>query len=156
MKFNPFEWKEVKPHEENIYEKGLLVLRCSQAGALYLAAQGCEALVGVGTAFDVQTSEQVTWRFDAPKGARVFMRVPERSAVEPEGEVYTNIDRMPDESGSVAEVTRALRQFELERRAGLRELRAEREAIRAERESLVEKPVADPVPLSEPESEVKA
>lgn len=152
MKFNPCDWKEVKPHEKAVSQKGMLRVRCSIAAPLYIESFGAQALAGVATAFDLDLSEEVIWHFDAPKGARVFVFSPERAVRKVEGEVFTNIDRMPDESGSVAEVTRALRQFELERRAGLRELRAEREALAAERAAAAVEPLVET--LADPASEV--
>ena len=54
------------------------------------------------------------------------------TSFECEGETFTNIDRMPHESESVAEVTRARRMLELERRSFLSEVRAENAAISAQ------------------------
>lgn len=129
MKFDPVCWNEVNPNEKVQAAKGVLRVRASAPAPLYIEAEGCEALCGVGTAFDVELSEAVTFRLDAPKGVRVFVHRPLATTVHAAGEVYTNIDRMPDESGSLMEVTRARRQLELERRAMLREIRAERDAV---------------------------
>lgn len=154
MKFDPFNWNEVKPNEKVFAGQGLLRVRCSAPSPLYIEAQGVEALCGVGTAFEVETSEAVSFRVDAPKGVRVFVHSPEVTSIVAAGEVFTNIDRMPDESGNLLEVRRALRQLEIERRAVLREIRAERAAFDASRAP------ADPDPVIEPEAdpaqEVKA
>lgn len=151
MKFDPFSWNEVKPNEKISVKKGWLRLRLSAPCPLYVEAEGFEALVGVETAFDVELSEAVKFRVEAPKGVRVFHHSPPGSIYEPvEDEVYTNIDRMPDESGSVMEVRRALRELELHKRATLREIRAERDAALAAARPApapadpVVEPVADP------------
>ncbi|VDC31836.1 hypothetical protein [Pseudogemmobacter humi] len=128
MKFDPFSWNEVKTNEKISIKKGWLRLRLSAPCPLYVEAEGCEALVGVETSFDVELSEAVSFCVAAPKGVRAFLHVPPGTVFEPQGEVYTNIDRMPDESGNVLEVRRAMRQLELERRAMLRSIRAERDA----------------------------
>lgn len=128
MKFDPKSWFEVKPNEPIQVEKGELRLRASAIVPLYAETQGFEALVGVQSAFEVEFSEAVTVRFEASKGVRAFVYRPLQTSLEPVGEVFTNIDRMPDESGALAEVTRARRMFEFERRSMLREIRQERDA----------------------------
>lgn len=133
MKFDIFSWQEVKPNEEIQARKGVLRVRASAPVALYVQADGYEVLAGVGLTHEVDLSEAVIWRAEAPKGTRVFWQPPAVTSVRCEGEVYTNIDRMPHESGQVAEVTRALRMFELQRRQALREIRAERDALLAAR-----------------------
>lgn len=129
MKFDPFVWKEENTNEEIEVGEGWLRLRCSAPAALYVTAQGFEALVGYAPSFDLQLSEELTFRVEGPDGLRVFRHVAVLTSVRPEGEVFTNIDRMPNESGNVSEVTRAMRMFELQRRAALREIRAERDAL---------------------------
>lgn len=131
MKFDPLAWDEVSPNEENIC-KGTLRVRSSREGALYVQVEGVEALYGLGTSFDVQTPAEMIWRLDAPTDARVFVQRMFGTSFECEGETFTNIDRMPHESESVAEVTRARRMLELERRAFLAEVRAENAAIAAQ------------------------
>lgn len=131
MKFDPLNWNEVKPNEDHKAKKGWLRLRVSQAAALYVAVEGYEALVGVETAFNVEVSEAVTYRVEAPKGARVFVFAPPPTTHEPQGEVFTNIDRMVDESGSYNVVTRALREFELQKRAMLREMKLDHDRVLA-------------------------
>lgn len=146
MKFDLYSWNEVK-HASFEAPKGRVQILLSGPGALYAQAQGVEALVGYGAAFDFQTQEDLTLRVEAPKGVRVFRHAPHATAVEASGEVFTNIDRMPDESGSILEVSRATRMFELEKRRMLRELRAE---IEEERQSL-RRSRLDRQPEGEPE-----
>lgn len=170
MKFDPYAWQEVPTNEEVQFSKGRLRLRLSARAALYVTAQGFQALVGIEEAFEVDLSEEVTFRVEAPKPLRAFMFVPEPTAFEPVGEVFTNIDRMPMESGNMAEVTRAMRLFELERRNALKEIRqetaklkqaqAERTSDIEDREDVVEDDetppdpvVADPLPVDQPKAE---
>lgn len=139
MKFDPLAWNEVKHGSQTDAQKGKLRVLCSAQAPLYITIKGFpEVLAGVGTAFEIELAHEVTWRVDAPKDVRVFVYRPRSTSVEFDGEVYFNLDQMPMESGSVLEVKQALRAFELERRAALREMRDERAAIRAERESLIE------------------
>lgn len=149
MKFDPFNWHEVKANEKVQARKGWLRLRCSAAAPVFIEAEGHEVLLGVGTSFDVETSEAVNFRVEAPKGTRVFMYRPFGTSVESEGEVFTNIDRMPQESGAVAEVTKALRLFKVQQNALLRQVRAERnalEAVKAKAEA-----ASAPAPAAEPD-----
>ncbi|QCS36983.1 hypothetical protein [Tortoise microvirus 38] len=151
MKFDPFSQQEVSTNETVWFGKGRLRLSLSARCPLYIEAQGIEALAGIAETFDLDLSEEVSFRVEAPEGVRAFLRVPEPTSFEPEGEVFTNIDRMPHESGSVAEVTRAMRLFELERRAALREIREEAEELRTLRQAA--KPQAQPIHQGEGEAE---
>lgn len=151
MRFDPLAWDEVSPNEENIC-KGTLRVRSSREGALYVQVEGVEALYGIGTSFEVQTPAEMIWRLDGPADARVFVQRMFGTSFECEGETFTNIDRMPHESESVAEVTRARRMLELERRSFLAEVRAENAAIAAQlaakRQAAAEE--TDPVEKFEP------
>lgn len=85
---------------------------------------------------------------------RVFLHRPFGTSMEFEGETFTNIDRMVSESGNLLEVKKAMRAFQLEQRAMLGQIRAERDNLVAERaaaaQATVESPVdpapADPAP----------
>ena len=159
MRFDPLAWDEVSPNEENIC-KGTLRVRSSREGALFVQVEGVEALYGIGTAFEVQTPAEMIWRLDAPADARVFVQRMFGTSFECEGETFTNIDRMPHESESVAEVTRARRMLELERRSFLAEVRAENAALSSQlaeqrRAASEEPPVVEP-PETGPGEEVSA
>lgn len=167
MRFDPFAWQEVPTNEEIPFGKGRLRLRLSARAPLYISAQGVQALAGIEETFEVELSEEVTFRVEAPKALRAFMFVPEPTAFVPVGEVFTNADRKPMESGAMAEVTRAMRVFELERRTALQEIRAETAKLaraQAERtvdldgdgpllEEVPEPLVADPLPVDQPKAE---
>lgn len=173
MKFDPYAWQEVSTNEEVPFGKGRLRLRLSARAPLYITSEGFEALVGIEETFEVDFSEEVTFRVDGPVGLRVFMFVPGPTAFESVGEVFTNPDRLPMESGSMAEVTRAMRLFELERRNALKEIRAETEKlmqVQARRTIALEEregesevveevddappePVAEALPVDQPKAE---
>lgn len=146
MKFDLFAWSEVAPNEKVQAGKGVLRVRCSAPAPLYVEAEGYEVLAEVGTAFEIDLSEAVTWRVEAPKGARTFWMPPALTSHRHEGEVYTNIDRMPHESGQLAEVTRAMRVFEIEQRSVLKKIRSEAAALRAIRDAIAPEPVIEPDP----------
>lgn len=140
MKYDPYAWDEVKPNEEIRFPKGRLRLQLSAPAPLYITAQGVEGLASYGSTHDVEVSEEVTYRIEGVKSLRAFQRRSYGTSVEAEGEVYTNVDRMPYESGAVAEVTRARRQLEIERRAMLKEIRAEAAIARASVKASAESP----------------
>lgn len=124
MIFDVFKWEEINATESHHESpKGRLLLRMSQSGAVYVSAQGYEVLAGVGTEIDVTTAEDVTFRIEAPKNTRAFLYRPAAIHTRPMGEKFTNQDRRPEESGTVLEVKRALRELQLAQRAALREIR---------------------------------
>lgn len=152
MKHNLFNWLEVKANEELEHAKGRVRLRCSKVAAIFVTAQGFETLAAVGTEADFEVSEAVTLRIELPEGGRAFLRTEEDSARKPGAVVYTNIDRMPDESGSMAEVLRARRRLEIERRRLMADIRAEHgKMLRKIKASNPPAPAPEPAPEPEPE-----
>lgn len=163
MKFDVFSWDEVKPNVKIEVGKGPLRLQCSAQTALYVEAEGVEALAGLSAAHHIEVAEEVTIRLEtAAKGVRCFLfRPATTTAVEPHGEVYTNIDRMSDESGTMAEITKARRQFELERRAILREMKVEHAKLRAAMKAetplqQTTEPVIEPIDDDQSKTEAEA
>lgn len=148
MKFDPFAWDEVNTNAENESRKGKLQLRSSAPVALYITAQGYEVLAGYGTSFDLDLAETFSFRIEAGKGVRAFRHNPTPSSVVAVGEIYTNPDRMPHESGSMAEVLRARRMLEIERRSMMAEMRQEFAAMRA-----ASAPAPEPIAQGENETE---
>lgn len=149
MKFDPTSWNEVKPNENHEALKGWLRVRFSAPCPLYIETHGVEALVGVGTAFDVEVAEAFSWKVIASGDVRVFVFETPDTTHKCEGTVFTNIDRMPEESGSLLEVKKALRMFELQKRDMLREIRQERDrAVAATRAA---QQAQDPVLETDPD-----
>lgn len=125
QKFDVFSWEEVQTNEKIQVAKGRLRLRLSQPAPVYIEAEGFEVLAGFASDFDLEISEAVSFRVEAPECVRAFRYSPFPTSVVAEGEVFTNIDRMPHESGMLAEVTRARRMLEMEKRQMLAEIRRE-------------------------------
>lgn len=141
MRFNPYEWEEINVQEIRAAPKGRLWLRCSEECSVYLTAQGYEVLGAVGREIDLTLSEEVTFLVEAPASARVFLYKPHVQLIHPEGEVFTNADRMPSESGAMMETRRALRLLQLEQQAVLRQMREQQAALTPK------VPIPDPAPL---------
>lgn len=133
MKFDPFIWQEVEADETYESKTGHVRIMCSAPANLYVEAQGVEVLAGFGQEIKIETREVIRFRIEAPKGTRCFVESPPDRSIKVIGEVFTNLDRMPMESGSVAEVTREMRRFKLEQAGMLREMRAERHKLNRER-----------------------
>ena len=155
MKVNPLEWSEV---DETTFEaEGLLLLRSAALFAVAIETAGVEVCVGEASLHRIPLSEasKVTL---IGGDMRVYRKEPPSRVYRMTGEKFTNIDRLPQESGTVAEVTKALRIAKLEQRAMIREIReeharnkAELAAARAKEESLIE---SESEQVSEPEGEV--
>lgn len=147
-KMNPFDFTETKTNEEIIFPQGRLWVRLSAPAPIYVTLDGIETLVSQGhdTEVDLKLSQEGTFRIDAEAGVRAFIYNPHRVVFEPAGEIFTNTDRMPHESGTMAEINGALRRFKLEQRMMLKEIQQEREALEAGKQERA--PVA-------PETQVK-
>lgn len=148
MKFNPLEWSEVKQNAQVQIPSGLLQLRSSAPFALAIESEGVEVPYGEAHEFRLvlKNDARITVKGKAP----VVKKDRPRRDFKSEGEVFTNLDRMPYESGSVDAVTRAARMFKLEQRAMMRELREERALIEAARKP-AEAPASEPAKAAEPE-----
>lgn len=130
MKFDPFEWQEIVTGQEIPGKPGGFRLVLSKPAAVYITAQGYEALLGFGAVFDVKIATEYTYRVEPAEYLRAFTDTPPDAHYEPEGEVFTNADRLAMESGAVAEVTRALRLLKIEQRRAMDEIRAARRQSR--------------------------
>lgn len=133
MKFDPTEWMETDHGKETKFPVGKLWLRASQAVACYITTQGREILAQTGTEIDITLTGEyaATFRVDAPKATRVFLYNPRNEPIEIVGEVYTNVDRLPHESGSYSEIQKALRLLDLRTMEMERQHRREMAALRS-------------------------
>ena len=153
MKFDPHSWNEVSTNEEIPHDIARLQLRLSRPAAVFVTAQGVETLAAFGTEIDVKAQALESFRVDTDDdNVRAFVHRPYRQPATPVGEVLTNMDRQPYESGAVLEVRQALRQATLDIAAQNRESRQILQQIRHERSPKPPKPpkghdddfVADP------------
>lgn len=161
MKFDVFKFQEIDPSQSYESVTGKVHVLCSKPTAVYATVEGYQVLLGVGTEIRAEiASKLIELAFEAPKGTRAFVYAPTKLTMVDDGEIYTNIDRKPQESGSVLEVRKALREFQLDQmglrqsirdeRRALAEERARRQEIREERRERreAENPApADPEPV---------
>lgn len=129
-KLDVFAWSEFEPGVQVPGSARNLEVRCSAPSALYVSCQGYEALAGVGTDFDVGISEPFSFRLEGPQGVRCFYKGDFTAAYQAEGQVHTNCDRLPHQSGAVMEVRRALREQQFRHQQFMREARAAAAEIR--------------------------
>lgn len=135
MRFDPFSWLEVKPNEWHDTVSGQIEVRCSPEQAIFVRCMSedgeiCEALVGYGSR-KVEIARPFS--FVVSGKGRAFLRRRRDLVFEASGEVYTNLDRQPLESGSMLELQMMMRRFRLEQQAARDQLRAEHAALLAER-----------------------
>lgn len=146
MKINPLEWNQV---DETTFEaQGLLLLRSAQPFALTVETLGVEVSVGADTSHRIPLPERSKVTIIGGS-ARVFRKEPPPRYVVSNEETFTNIDRLPQESGTMLEVTKAVRLMKLEERAMIRRIREERQitdAVIAARKARKEAPGVPPVP----------
>lgn len=136
MKFNPQQWTVLK-NGQTFELQGRLHVRSTAQIAVQVTDQfGCTALAGIGHEIKALFGSPVQVTLEILSGdaeADIFVYQPQNMPIRCTGEIFTNVDRMPMESGTMVEVKRALRELELNRRGMLREIRAERAAFRAEK-----------------------
>ena len=137
---------------------GLLLLRSVSPFGLAIEVEGVEAAYGFATDFRVSLPEAARITLTPSGSAPIFRKDTPSRVVHMTGEKFTNIDRLPQESGSMLEVTKALRMLKLEERAMVRRIREERDlalAMTKAKDDVVEElpePKADPEPDPEPKA----
>lgn len=124
MKINPLEWNRVD--ETTFKAQGLLLLRSSEPFALAIQTLGVCVAVGAETTHRIPLSEPSDVTIVGGK-ALIYRKAPPPRLVVSNEETFVNIDRLPQESGTMLEVTKAVRLMKLEERAMIRRIREERE-----------------------------
>lgn len=143
MKFNPLEYNEVKGNEVEV-SSGIVRLRASAPFSVAVIAHGVEASIGRAASHEFRLAEPATLLIEAEKGLKVFIKDTPSRVVTMKGEKFTNIDRMPHESGSLDAVTRAVRLLRLQDRARLRQQFEERELLELQRKQAAAKAASGP------------
>ena len=123
MKFDPLSWQEIKVGTKYETEKGRVHVKATTPLSLFVSIEGVEALVETGTDLRVELAQEMEYWLEGPAKTRCFVHAPGKLYYKPVGEVFTNADRLPDESGAMQEVRKALRAMKLENREILRNMR---------------------------------
>jgi len=153
---NPLEWQEINLGKEIEAPSGLLWLRGSSPFSVFVQSFGMETVYSFQAVGKVAVAPGATFKVEASKPGRVFLKDAPRRVVKDHGESFTNIDRLPTESGPLQEVTRALRMLKLEERAMIRRIREERYASEAVIEGRKAKAEAEAAVEAEAKSEAEA
>lgn len=139
MKFSPENWKEVKPNDKIEITQGRLWLRLTQASPILVTSlSGVETLVCFDTEADIEVTDCAFAIFTNEK-ARGWLFERPVEYFESDGEIFTNADRMVMESGTMGEITKALRLFKIEQNSILREANAKLQEIQQEARSVRER-----------------
>lgn len=131
MKFDPLNWGPIQEGKDYAAKNGRVLLRASQKIAVYIAVEGVEALAGVGFEVDAAVSPGATFRCEAVADTPSAIFAYDRAAANftPQGEVFSNADRKPMESGMLAEVTKAMRELKIQQHVMRKEMAIERQKI---------------------------
>jgi hypothetical protein len=124
MKLNPLEWNQVD--ETTFQAQGLLLLRSSQPFAFTVETFGMEVAVGPASYHEIPLPDAAKVTLLGGK-AKIYRKTPPPRLVVSNEETFTNIDRLPHESGTMMEVTKALRLMRIEERATIRRIREQRD-----------------------------
>lgn len=152
MKLNPLEWSQIPNGQEIEAPAGVVQLRGSAPFAVLVSSFGCASVQFVDAQARLRLPEASTLKvIPSQEGVLVFMKDQPSRVVHMTGEKFTNIDRLPSESGTMQEVTRALRLMKLEERAMIRRIREERDAA----QDVIERAKPKPDPESKPDPEPK-
>ena len=150
-----WKWTEITNGQEYEAPKGSLRIMCSDPeAALYIAVEGHEILVGIGSEISCQTQEDVTFTVVCRDGYRAFV---ERLVLEtfvPAGQTFTNADRQPNESGSVLAVRQELRSMMLQLKAERRKMLTD--ARKIARNAEISKVTPEPTDQQTPVPDVTA
>lgn len=151
-KFNPQHWKVLKNGQAFEHQGRLLLRSKAQIAVTVTDAFGCEALAGIGYEVKSDFASPSLVMVETLTGEEdIFYYSPTREPIPSTGEIFTNVDRKPMESGALLEVKKALRELELKKRGMVAEVR---EAARqAAREAASVTAPAAPVEVPEPEPE---
>lgn len=145
-KFVPENWRKVDAQETFKTSSGKLHMRATQDCSVFIKTGIFEALAGTAKDLEVEVKGDFSYRFETE--GDVYVWAPPEHIHVSTGERYTNADRLPLESGQLAEVTRALREIEFARQG----LRKDMQALAKLRQQRDEpKPAPAPEPVAEPE-----
>lgn len=135
MKFNPDNWSKIKDGEVHETKSGLLRLMCAEKALVYITVDGVEALAAAGEgAHKIEVLRPFSFRVVSE--GEIWLFSPVAQTFKPTGEVFTNADRMVLESGNLLEVKRAMREWQLEQREMVRNMRAEtRKLVEAQKKA---------------------
>lgn len=125
MKFDPLKWNEVKTDAKTKKPKGRLQLRSTHPTRVFIEVEGYEAFAGTFETCDLEIAEAFVVRTESDhENNRVYILEEITQHYKPTGERFTNVDRRPEESGTVLAIQKELRKFKIEQAAAVRQMKA--------------------------------
>ena len=148
MNFDPREWTVIDCDGSECTVQSRVHVVSAYDTALYVQCDGVIALASVGRVH----------KLTVPAGAMISLKVVDpdsddnqaylhdamQLAVQATGEIFTNLDRRPHESGHVMAVRQAARRAQIEMASEMREFRRERARFMADQKALSERVPTSP------------
>lgn len=125
MKFNPLEWSPIDGEKIEV-PAGIVQLRAPFPFGILAEAEGVQAAYGFDSEHKISLAHPATLTFTRAEAGAIFIKDRTSRVYHPDGEVFTNVDRLPQESEHIAEVTKALRMLKIEELAMRRRVRDQR------------------------------
>lgn len=147
MKFDITNWSEANAGENIAFAAGRIIMKASMPAKFYVQALGLEILATVGHEIDIDISMPTAVRVSAPKGCRTFYYDPAPNWMEPSGDVLTNVERTPLESGAMMEVRKALRLHSIKQNTLRQQMLVQAQQFRARATEELVKAVEEPSDL---------
>lgn len=159
MRFDITQWAEFDLGDSIPLESGMVHILATNDICVFASNDGVsEILIGKGSEIRKQLKNASFCRCEGPKGTRIFAFWPEIPRIQSTGDILTNVDRQPMESGSLLEVRKAHRRFALESAATMEKMRRLSRGLLAEmpeKEKPTEPEKETPAKVEEPEQPEK-
>ena len=153
QQFDPSQWGDIPLNKSLDVPNGRLEVNTSEPCTLYIKQFGFSEVVhSHATSFRVLLPMGCTYKIVGKKGATASTRMISKQTYQPEGTIYTNIDRQPEESGILSEVRKTLRMHAFEQQGILTDIKARQRALEEATLKQAEKAETKPEPKPEPEA----
>jgi len=136
MKHDITEWAEVFTDTQIEMDTGHFHMLATHDCNVFAMNYGADILIGSGKEVRRQMSGPQIYVIEGPSDARIFMHMPDEKALHCVGEVFTNIDRQPMESGNLYEVRKAHRLMQIQSAQMMEGMRKEHRKMIAQTKSI--------------------
>ena len=121
--FDPTIWQKVTGANYSPVEGRQLILMASEPMVVWVKLGKSEAVAAVGLEARLKLVEGC--EFKVTCAGTVYRQDRTQERKDPTGEVYTNVDRMPHQSGNLDAVSRQIRQMRLEQKQFMERIQRE-------------------------------
>ena len=137
MRMDVNKWAEVPLGERLPINSGVIHVKATTPVSVFAFSGEAPVLIGTGHEVRCTIDNAFSYEVQGAKNTRAFSYEPELLSNKPQGDIHTNVDRQPMDSGNLLEVKRAHRLFKLEAAQTMESIR------RAQREMLAKRPTED-------------